>query len=185
MILYRMRNSGFTVIAFCLISLLWSSCEKIDHENTQKGAPMPTEHRLSKVIDGFHLYSFYAGSISTAAEFVSSGCKKIALSSPFTDEELAVMIDIAKIESEKYGVPIYVEKDFLTTNLFDAAFTEGKSVIFIAQNQETLDEYFELKKFKQQAIDRGNLADVEDEIAWRFGRLLSYDDDAIKRLLKD
>jgi hypothetical protein len=145
---------------------------------------MQTEHRLSNVLEGFHLYSFYAGSISTAAEFVSCGCKKIALSSPFTDEELAVMIDIAKIESEKYRVPFYVEKDFLTTRLFDAAITGGKSVIFIAQNQKILDEYFELKNLKQQAIEQETLAEVEDAIAWKFGRLLSYDDDTIKRLLQ-
>ena len=92
--------------------------------------------------------------------------------------------NIAKIESEKYGIPIYVEQEFLTTQLFDTAITEGKSVIFIAQSQKILDEYFALKKFKQQAIEQGNLADVEDEIAWKFGRLLSYDDETIKRLLQ-
>ena len=182
--LYHFFNRDFLLLTFCLIGVLWLTCKNIDHENTQKGTPIHTEHRLSHVLDGFHLYSYYAGSISTAAEFVSCGCKKIALSSPFTDEELAVMINIAKIESEKYGIPIYVEQEFLTTQLFDTAITEGKSVIFIAQSQKILDEYFALKKFKQQAIEQGNLADVEDEIAWKFGRLLSYDDDTIKRLLQ-
>ena len=184
MILFHFSKRNFSLIALCLTCLLWSSCEKIDQKNNQKEAPMQAEHRLSHVLDGFHLYSYYAGSISTAAEFVSCGCKKIALSSPFTDEELAVMINIAKIESEKYGIPIYVEQEFLTTQLFDTAITEGKSVIFIAQSQKILDEYFALKKFKQHAIEQGNLADVEDEIAWKFGRLLSYDDETIKRLLQ-
>ena len=36
-------------------------------------------HKMSGVIDGFHLYSYYAGSAFTASEFVSAGCKKIAI----------------------------------------------------------------------------------------------------------
>jgi len=77
-----------------------------------------------------------------------------------------------------------LNRNFSLPSFFDTAITEGKSVIFVAQTQKILDEYFALKKFKQQAIEQVNLADVEDEIAWKFGRLLSYDDDTIKRLLQ-
>jgi len=142
-----------------------------------------SEPRLSQVIDGFHLYSFYAGVNFAFAEVVSFGCKKLALSSPYTDEELEALLEPTKIVTEKYGVPIYVERNFLTTRLFDPAFTEGKSVILIAQNQEVIDEYLALKKLKEKAIKEERLEEVEDEIAWRFGRLLSYSDEAIRRLL--
>ena len=46
-----------------------------------------------------------------------------------------------------------------------------------------LDDYFALKKLKQKAIDEGQLAEVEREIAWKFGKLLSYSEKNIERLI--
>jgi len=36
---------------------------------------------------------------------------------------------------------------------------------------------------RKKAIAEGRLADVEEEIAWRFGRLLSYTDETITILI--
>jgi len=141
------------------------------------------EHKLDGVIDGFHLNSYYAGTAFMAAEIVSYDIKKIALSPPYTEQELEEMLGVTKMAADEYGLPIYVEKDFLTTLLFDESLTEGKSIIFIARNQEVLDEYFALKKLKQKAIKEGRLEKVQKELAWSFGRLLSYSDSAIRRLL--
>ena len=58
-------------------------------------------------------------------------------------------------------------------------------VIFIAQNKKVLDDYFALKKLKQQAIDEGRLEEVEIEIAWTFGKLLSYSDEYISQLISE
>jgi len=141
------------------------------------------QHKLSGVIKGFHLESYYAGTAFMAAEVVSYDIKKIALSPPYSKEELEVMLEVTQMAADEYDLPIYVEKDFLTTLLFDENLTKGKSVIFIARNQKVLEEYFALKELKQEAIEDGRLEKVQKELAWSFGRLLSYSDSAIRRLL--
>jgi hypothetical protein len=93
------------------------------------------------------------------------------------------MLEVTKMAADEYGLPIYVEKDFLTTLLFEESLTRGKSVIFIARSQAVLDEYFALKEFKRKAVAEGRLEKVQKELAWSFGRLLSYSDSAIRRLL--
>jgi hypothetical protein len=137
------------------------------------------------VIEGFHLMSYYAGTISTSAEFVGYGCKKLALSATFSDEELSALLEHARLKAEEYGIPIYVEKDLLVTRLFSPTIAQGKTVILFAYNQDVLDEYFALKEFRKKAIAEDRIAEAEEEIAWRFGRLLSYPDETIKRLLEE
>jgi hypothetical protein len=141
------------------------------------------DHPAAKVIDGFHLMSYYAGSVSTATEFVSYGCKKLALSATLSDEELALLLPHAENKADEYGIPFYVEKDLLVTPLFSATIAEGKTVILFAYNKEMLDEYFAIKASREKAIAEDRLKDVEVELGWRFGRLLSYTDETIERLL--
>ncbi len=140
-------------------------------------------HKLSPIIDGFHIYSYYAGSAFTAAEFVGAGCKKLAISPTYNPRELKIMLEPTKMAALEYDLPIYVEDEFLTTKLFDPNLTANRTVIFIAQNQNVLDQYFALKNLKKKAIADGRLAELEEKIAWEFGRLLSYSDDKIKKLL--
>ena len=120
--------------------------------------------------------------ISTSVEFVSYGCKKLALSAPFTDDDIDVLLEHAQQKAEEHGIPIYVEKELLVTPLFNPRVAEGKIIILFAFNQDVLDEYMALKEFKRRAVEEGRLEEDEEEIAWRFGRLLSYTDEAIERL---
>jgi hypothetical protein len=142
-----------------------------------------SDHPAGKVIENFHLLSYYAGTISTSAEFVSYGCKKLGLSATFSDEELSALLSHAEQKAEEFGIPIYVERDLLVTRLFSPTIAQGKTVILFAYNQAVLDDYFALKEFRENAIQEDRLEEAEEEIAWRFGRLLSYTDDTIKRLL--
>jgi hypothetical protein len=175
-------------------SLLWTfflvltvylgvSCGIVSQKDEGDNGQLQAEHPVSKVIEGFHLLSYYAGTISTSEEFVSYGCKKLALSATLSDEELAVLLPHAKQKAEEFGIPMYVEKDLLVTQLFSPTIAQGKTVILFAYNQDVLDEYFAIKGFREKAIEEGRLGEVEEEIAWRFGRLLSYTDDTIKQLL--
>ncbi len=143
------------------------------------------EHPAAKVIEGFHLMSYYAGTISTSTEFVSYGCKKLALSATLSDEELSVLLPHAEQKAKEYGIPIYVEKNLLVTPLFSPTIAQGKTVILFAYNQDVLDEYFAIKTFRNKAVAEGRLGDVQEELGWRFGRLLSYTDETIERLLND
>lgn len=130
-----------------------------------------------------HQSSFYAGSIATAVEFVSYGCKKLALSAPFEEDMLKIVLPGARREAEKYNIPIFVEKDLLVTKLFSPDTAKNKTVILFAYNQKVLDEYFALKAFKAKKEKEGKLAAAEKEIARKFGKLLSYTDETIKKLL--
>ena len=174
-----------SIIGAFLIILLCSTCKESIREGEQGLIQERDGHPAGKVIEGFHLLSYYAGTISTSAEFVSYGCKKLALSATFTDDELVALIRHARQKAEEYTIPIYVEKDLIVTKLFSPTLAEEKTVILFAYNQDVLDEYFVLKEFRKRAVEEGRLEEVGEEIAWRFGRLLSYTDETIKRLLAE
>jgi hypothetical protein len=79
---------------------------------------------------------------------------------------------------------LYVDDDFLETKLFDPEHTRGKRVIHIASELATIDEYEALREEKRRRIEEGTLMDeVDTEIARGLGRLLSYSDEAIEKLL--
>lgn len=166
------------VLTVLLLNIIFIGC-------TTKDDAINKKPKLSEMIENFDLYSYYAGATFAASEFVSAGCKKLALSSTYTEEDLAVMLEPTKMATTQYNLPYYVEKDFLTTPLFSTELTSNKTVICIAQNQKVLDDYFALKKIKQQAINEGRLAEVEIEIAWKFGKLLSYSDEYISQLISE
>ena len=129
--------------------------------------------------------SHQLGAMTAFAEVVENGCKRLALSSPMTQEQYdSVIEDIREIAANR-GLILHVDGDFLETILFDHEPIRGKTVIHIVAKQATVDEYLGLKEKKRKHAEAGTLTDdVEHEVAWGLGRLLSYDDDSIKRLLK-
>jgi hypothetical protein len=169
----------FLLILFC------PACKESSPESGQGLIQEEEVHPAAGVIEGFHLMSYYAGSISTATEFVSYGCKKLALSAVLSDEEVAILLPHAENKAAEYGIPFYVEKDLLVTPLFSPTIAQGKTVILFAYDQGVLDEYFAIKASREKAIAEGRLADVEEGLGWRFGRLLSYTDETIERLMSE
>lgn len=51
------------------------------------------------------------------------------------------------------------------------------------QNESMLKEYLDLKAEKEKAIADGTYAECRGNIARRYGKLLSYTDEGIQRLL--
>lgn len=180
----RRTTAITTLITISLAVPILVSCADLPpHESeTQEGE---TDHPMSGVVDGFHLYSYYAGSAFTAAEFVGSGSKKLALSAPYTTKQLEHVIEPTRMAAEQYGVPMYVEDDLLITSLFDPAIAEGKTVIMMAYTEDVLEDYHALKELRKTALAEGRLDESDEEIAWKFGRLLSYSDETIERLLSE
>jgi len=128
--------------------------------------------------------SYKLGMIYAFAEIVGSGCKRLALSPTLTVEQFDAIWDDVRLIAEEYGLTLDVDDDFLTTRLFNPEYTRGKRVIKIVAKQETLDEYNRLKELKRRSIEEGALTEeVELELAWGLGRLLSYSDEAIRGLL--
>ena len=141
------------------------------------------ENGFDRRIDGYHANSFYLGVTFAFAEAVSYGCKKLALSSPYTPEELRAMLAPTKALAKEFGLQALVDHDFLVTRLFPPELTEGKSVIVLAQSKDIIDEYLGLKRARKGTSTTGRGDEFEDELARSFGRLLSYSDEAIERLL--
>ena len=141
-----------------------------------------SDHPLNKVIPTFDKHSFHAGIIMAFAEVVGAGCKKLALSSPYSHQFANEMIDVAEFAAKKRNVIYYVEDDLLVSKLFKPDVAKDKTVIILVQNQEVLDEYLELKTLKKESNVKGNPDEMENEIVRKFGKLLSYDEASIKRL---
>ncbi len=93
------------------------------------------------------------------------------------------MLGATRHAAKEYNTLLYVEPDLLVTKLFPRDIVKDKTVILIAHDQSVLDEYHALKKLKIESDDKGNPDEIEDEIARRFGVLLSYDEATLKKLL--
>jgi hypothetical protein len=146
---------------------------------------MSPEHPLNQVIAGFDLLSYYAGITASFAEVVAMGCKRLALSPAYTHAEFARMQPATQQIITQRGLLQLIEPDLLITRLFPADIAAGRVVVLIAKEQATFDEYIALKALRVQAIAEQRLAEIEIELAWRFGHLLSYTDTAIQTLLAD
>ena len=174
------KEVSFTVILI-IFFLVFTACSD---EPVSDQPEARAEHPKAERIKGFHLTSYFAGSIATAIEFVSYGVKKLALSSPYKDEEYRLMAEFIKVEAESYGIPILVESDLLVTKLFSSTVAKDRTVVLFAYKQQVLDDYLSLKTLRREAMDRGRLDEIEIELAWKFGRLLSYTDEKIAELIK-
>ena len=143
------------------------------------------DHWLSKHVNGFDLDSYHLGMIYAFAEIVGSGVKPLALSPPMTREEYDRLKAPIRLVADEYNVHLLVDEDFLTTKLFNPAFTEGKVVVHMAKDASTLDRYKALKEMKARKRREGKLGEAEEEIAVGLGLLLGYDKGTIADLLRN
>ncbi len=142
------------------------------------GTPIP------QIIPGFHELSFMAGTNFAYSEAVGGGLKRLALSSPYAPDQLEIMKELTKYTSERCGTITRLEPDLIKTKLFPRNIAEGKTVILIAKDPSTFEEYDALKRLKEESDAKGNPDDMEQQIAREFGSLLSYDDEIIHGLIQ-
>ncbi len=143
------------------------------------------DHWLSKHVKGFDLDSYHLGMIYAFAEIAGSGVKPLALSPPMTREEYDRLKEPIRLMADEYKVHLLIDEDFLTTKLFNPAFTEGKVVVHMAKEVSTLDRYKALKEMKVRKRREGKRGEAEEEIAVGLGLLLGYDKGTIADLLKN
>ncbi|MFT5194666.1 MAG: hypothetical protein ACI9EW_002753 [Cellvibrionaceae bacterium] len=134
-------------------------------------------------IPNFDQFSYYAGISTAFAEVVGAGVKQLALSHPYSAEDLDIMLEPSKQIAADYGVVIMVEDDLLVTPLFPAKIARGKYVIFFAKDIDVLNTYRALKDRKEKASESWNPSSEMRTIAQEFGRLLSYSDESIEAML--
>ena len=127
--------------------------------------------------------SYRLGGIGAFAEMVGAGVKRLALSDAMPPEEMDALIEEARAIAEGDGAEVYLETEFLVTDLFPADITDGMQVLLIYRGS-ALQEYVDLKERKKLLVESGSyVEDARAEIAREMGRLLSYPEDKILSLL--
>ena len=127
--------------------------------------------------------SYQLGIMGGFAEVVRLGVKTLALSEVMTPEEMDNLMDDADVIAERNQVQMWRETDFLVTDLYPADVADGKHVLLIYTG-DTLDKYLAIKADKAALKAAGEYrGEAREEIARRFGRLLSYPEPVIDDLL--
>lgn len=128
--------------------------------------------------------SYHLGAADCFCEMVRGGVKSIALSHPCdTEEERNSFLPEFDRLCKKYGVRYYAEDEALLTDLFSLSLNQGKFNVICYQDESALQEYLDLKAEKEKAISTGTYAECRENIAHQYGKLLSYTDEGIQRLL--
>ncbi|MCH8334414.1 MAG: hypothetical protein IIC61_00830 [Proteobacteria bacterium] len=128
--------------------------------------------------------SYQLGIMGGFAEVVKLGVKQLALSEVMTPQEMDGVMDDAMVIAKRNQVQMWRETDFLVTDLYPADVAEGKHVLLIYAGN-TLDRYLAIKVDNARLVDKGEYEGAaREEIARRFGRLLSYPDAVIDDLLE-
>ena len=128
-------------------------------------------------------HSYNLGIMGGFAEVVRLGVKTLALSEVMDPEVMDHLMDDAQEIAERNEVEIWRETDFLVTDLYPADVAEGKHVLLIYTG-DTLDKYLAIKADKKALQEAGAYeGEAREEIARRFGRLLSYPEPVINDLL--
>lgn len=130
-------------------------------------------------------FSYQLGAADCFCEMVRAGVKRLALAHPCDSkaERDGFLPEFQKL-CARYGVKLYVEDDPLLTDLFPLSMNRGKYNAIFYQDDSVLQEYLNLKEAKRQAKETGTYTpEVRLQIARRYGRLLSYTEEGIDRLL--
>ena len=101
----------------------------------------------------------------------------------YTEEERDSFLPEFDKLCENYDVHYYVENEAFLTDLFPLSLNRGKFNVIFYQDDLALREYLDLKAEKEKAIADGKYADCREDIARRYGKLLSYTYEGIQRLL--
>ena len=128
--------------------------------------------------------SYNLGILGGFSEVVRLGVKKLALSEVMAPAEMDAMMDDAIVIAKRNEVQMYRETELIVTDLYPADVALGKHVLLIYTGN-TLDEYRTLKADKATLVATGKYTGAaREEIARRFGRLLSYPENIITDLIE-
>ena len=113
---------------------------------------------MSKQIDA---YSFALGVCEAFCEVVRAGVKRIALSHPFTEDELqnalgADFLPACEAVARKYGCKAYYLKEPLITDLFPVSLNRGKQNVVFYREDRDLKEFLSIQHDKQTLIAENN-----------------------------
>ncbi|MBT8080255.1 MAG: hypothetical protein KJO31_16870 [Gammaproteobacteria bacterium] len=127
--------------------------------------------------------SYLLGILGGFAEIVRLGVKELALSEVMAAEEMDEFMAAALEVAERNEVQLYRETDLLVSDLYPADIAAGKHVLLVYTG-ETLHKYLAIKADKDELVRMGSYEGAQrEEIARRFGQLLSYPEKVIDDLI--
>ena len=131
-------------------------------------------------------YSYQCGIIDCFNEMIRAGLKRIALSHPTASvEERDALIPFSREICQKYGTYFYVENEPLLTDLFPVSLNRGTYHIVFWKKEDDWKEYLSIKSDKNRLLQQNSYTGAaRTEIAYRFGRLLSYPEEGIRLLIQ-
>ena len=131
-------------------------------------------------------YSYQCGVMDCFSEMVKAGLKRIALSHPSSTKEIRDQyIPFAENICDKYQIHYYLDDDPLITDLFPASMNQNTYNIIFYKDENDIEEYRTLKKLKVKVIENKEYEKYRYEIAYRFGKLLSYSDETIQNHIQN
>ena len=131
-------------------------------------------------------YSYHLGAADCFCEMVRAGVKKIALSHPCdSQEERNTFLEDFDSLCKKYNVSYYIEDEPFLTDLFPISLNKDKYNVIFYSDKKDLEEYLNLKREKKDSLENNNYQSKRHDIAYRYGKLLSYSDDRIIKLIED
>ncbi|MEG1548478.1 MAG: hypothetical protein RR232_08125 [Clostridia bacterium] len=130
-------------------------------------------------------FSRTVGAMSCFNEMIATGCKNLALGAPVSDVRLRdEHMEHAKLICEKKGTQCCNEDGGFLTDLFPVSMNKDKFNILFYSDIKYRDEYFAMKTRKEKLVAQGHYDSKERrKLAYDFGKLLSYSDEAIERML--
>lgn len=142
-----------------------------------------SEEAHTRAIDS---YSYQLGVMDCFCEMVAAGLKTLAMSHPCdTREERDAYLEDMKKICEKYEVKYYPENEAFLTDLFPEALNKGKYNYLFFRTDDVLERYLGLKERQRELKQNGAYTKVESyALAQEFGRLLSYPEEGIERLIQ-
>lgn len=131
-------------------------------------------------------YSYNCGIMDCFNEMVKAGLKRIALAHPFASKELrSQYLPFVETITQKYHTYYYLDDEPLLTDLFPYSLNKNTYNIIFYKNKADIDEYLTLKDLKAKAIQNKEYDQYRQEIAYRFGKLLSYSEETIQDYIKN
>lgn len=131
-------------------------------------------------------YSYHLGAMDSFCEMVAAGVKKLAMSHPCaTKEERDLFLPEVKRICDSYGIRFYPEDEAFLTDLFPEELNRGTYNYLFYSTDEVLESYLGLKEEQKRLMENGTYTRQQSyETARKFGQLLSYTEEGIRRLIE-
>lgn len=131
-------------------------------------------------------YSYQLGVMDCFCEMVAAGLKTLAMSHPCgSKEERDSYLEDMKRICEKYDVKYYAENEAFLTDLFPETLNKDKYNYLFFRTDDVLERYLGLKEKQKELKQNGPYTKLESyALAQEFGRLLSYPEEGIERLIQ-